>query len=347
MTLSHRTSHARNDSPSKTLQIALFKYRGLVIRSLNDEIKEDRKCRSNLVLAGILTLLHVDMQQGFVRNFRVHLEGAWKAIMACGGMCSLIKSPGMIPVIVDYVFLVIMGDISSPASKLLVESLPIEIPSFEFIIMKYGGSGLAFRMCPPPLLVEVLKINHLRSRASQSIADARDFQHEAFVLLSRLNRFSADEWVVAHDALDGDFKHVVNMFQATISLYCISSLQDCGVLPMSSLLRDNLSTLRTLVYELICKVIAIFGIAGSGCLVWPLMVLGVQAAYDECADIREFISQSLTDQGLHSGTYTPLALREVLETFWASGKTGWGSCFDKPGIFSALITVNCGGIPYT
>ncbi|KAL4888987.1 hypothetical protein BDV59DRAFT_196081 [Aspergillus ambiguus] len=330
-----------NHPEFKALQVTLFKYRGLAIRSLNDEIKEDSKHKQTLLLAGILSLLHVD---GFLSTFRLHLEGARRIIMGCNGVRSIINLPGMIPVILDYIFLVTMGDTSSPTSKLLVGTLPIE--DIEFLISEYGGSGFAFRMCPPPLLVEVLKINQLRNKASRELADCKDLRCETFELLCRLNRFSAEEWIMANDALDEDFKHVVNMFQATVSLYCISSLQDCKILPESFPLSSICLTLRDLVYELVRKVLACFGVAGSGCLVWPLMVLGVQAVGDGCREIRRFVCESLTNQGLNSGTYAPLALREVLEAFWASGKTGWGSCFNKPAIFTALITVNCGGIPY-
>ncbi|KAJ5223546.1 hypothetical protein N7468_008088 [Penicillium chermesinum] len=253
-------SHSPSHSESKELQVKLFQYRGLVINSLNDEIK-DNSHKKTLVLAGILGLLHVDIQQGLWSSFRVHLEGARDVIIACGGMRSLMESPGMAPLVLDFIFLVITGDTSSLASKLLVETLPVE--ELEFLILKHGGVGLAFRMCPPPLLVEVLRINHLRSRASRSTPDATEsLQTEAFAILGRLDGFSADEWVESHDTLDGEFKNVAHMYQAAISLYGISSLQDCGILQASCPPEENCLALRGLTYELACKVLCMQRVKG-------------------------------------------------------------------------------------
>ncbi|KAL3462186.1 C6 zinc finger domain-containing protein [Aspergillus heterothallicus] len=343
MVLSHRRSQARSDSDAKALQRTALKYRGQALLSLNGAIKERSKQNQSVLLAGILTLLHVDqLQQGFTSDCKIHLEGARIIITACGGMSSLVESPGLMPLILDFVYLVVMADTSSPASQLLVGSLSIH--ELEYMILKYGGIGYAFRMCPPPLLVEILKINNLRMRSSKQRIRHNILEGEAVALLRRLDVFSGEKWVAADDSIDKGITLVASMYQAAVILYCMSSLQDLDVLQTSPILQKNRRTARDLVYELISRTRAAFGIAG--CLVWPLMVLGVEAGDDDCTAMREFIRRGLAEQWIYSATYAPMALKETLERYWALGKSGWEACFDRPSIFSALIAVNCGGIPF-
>lgn len=59
--LSHRINQAREEPQSKLLAMTFFHYRGLIIRSLTEDIGVDHKRMSNLVVAGILTLIIVDV----------------------------------------------------------------------------------------------------------------------------------------------------------------------------------------------------------------------------------------------------------------------------------------------
>lgn len=63
LTLSHRMNQTRDSIYSNTLAPAFFHYRGLVIRSLHEEIDVDYKRTSNLVVAGILTLIIIDVSR--------------------------------------------------------------------------------------------------------------------------------------------------------------------------------------------------------------------------------------------------------------------------------------------
>lgn len=61
LTLSHRMNQTGHDSYSKNLEESFYRYRGLMIRSLNDEISVPNKRNGDIVLAGILSLLMADV----------------------------------------------------------------------------------------------------------------------------------------------------------------------------------------------------------------------------------------------------------------------------------------------
>lgn len=62
MTLSHRMNRLRNEPGSQTLVGDFFHYRGRLIRSLSGDIGIKHKCTGDLVIAGMLTLLLVDVR---------------------------------------------------------------------------------------------------------------------------------------------------------------------------------------------------------------------------------------------------------------------------------------------
>lgn len=61
MTLSHRINRTRNDPQCNVLAETFYWYRGLVIRSLNEDISVEHKCTGDIVIAGIITLLLADV----------------------------------------------------------------------------------------------------------------------------------------------------------------------------------------------------------------------------------------------------------------------------------------------
>jgi len=62
LTLSHRINQLSHDMSSRPLKPTFYRYRGLVIRSLNEDINTPNKGNGDIVLAGILTLLLVDVR---------------------------------------------------------------------------------------------------------------------------------------------------------------------------------------------------------------------------------------------------------------------------------------------
>ena len=72
MSLSHRMNQTRDKSQMKALSMTFLYYRGLIIRSLNEDINVDHKRKSNLVVAGILTILIADVSLSGSKKKRSH-----------------------------------------------------------------------------------------------------------------------------------------------------------------------------------------------------------------------------------------------------------------------------------
>lgn len=197
-------------------------------------------------------------------------------------------------------------------------------------------------MCPPPLFAEIVKINHIRSRILKlECADKGDLQKNASEVFRRIYDFSPAAWTESNEYLSEDSKLIVDIHQSAVALYCMSSLQSIGVLPPEPLLRNNCDMERQILHGLLEKALRE---RPHGFTFWPLMVLGVQAV-DGCPTLRAFVRENMISLSASSGTYSPLAAKDVLERFWASGRTEWDACFDIPYMFTTVLTVNRGQLP--
>ncbi|KAJ5101380.1 hypothetical protein NUU61_003602 [Penicillium alfredii] len=341
MTLSHRMNRMGHDPDSKPLERSLYHYRGIMIRSLNDQLNSLNKHNSNATLIGTLILLLADAQQGIAQHWRYHLEGARRIIMLQGGMYQSNLSPGVLPIILCFIYHTVIGDTSSPATDMLVEKLPLE--ELYLMLEQYGGNGYGFQMCPTPLFIEIVKINHIRARASRAgPIEEDDLRREAWEALCRIYAFSSEEWSEANDRFTDASILLSKIYQSAVALYCISSCQSLGILPPDHLLNNNCSMEAGILHGLLYEAATQHESTGIlGYSLWPLMVLGVEAR-DGGSDPRAFVIGNLKDLSVSTGTYCPLAAKEVLESLWASGETGWDVCFDKPYLFTSVLTVNRG-----
>ncbi|KAJ5094964.1 hypothetical protein N7532_007255 [Penicillium argentinense] len=164
ITLSHRMNQSGHNPDSKSLEKNFYNYRGHVIRSLNNDLHMIKKRDSHRVLTGILTLLLLDAQQGISQHWRYHMEGVRGLITLRGGMHKVAVQFAAMPIVLCYVFLAVNGDTASPASDMLITSIPAD--EIYLVIKQFGGNGFAFQMCPMSLFVEIMNINRIRARAS-------------------------------------------------------------------------------------------------------------------------------------------------------------------------------------
>lgn len=76
-------------------------------------------------------------------------------------------------------------------------------------------------------------------------------------------------------------------------------------------------------------------------MVWPLVVLGVDAARRTAAR-RTFVTRKLEALSYELGTSISSTAKDVLEKFWKSDERSWDACFDRPYAFTTQIAPDTG-----
>ncbi|OIW28760.1 C6 zinc finger domain-containing protein [Coniochaeta ligniaria NRRL 30616] len=336
MTLSHRINRTRDVGHSKALAESFYHYRGLAIRSLREDIDVEHKRTGDVVLAGIVSLLLSDVQQGYSSDWRHHLDGVQRLIALRGGMRVVARSRSLEAVLLCFVFLAVIGNTTCPASDLIMAQWHLD--QVDFILEQYGGAIFPFLMCPPPLFAEIIKINHLRMRAvQQGLTSTACQRHGAFDILRRLNEFSTEQWARSKPCSEEAWMVVGNVYKASVTIYCISSLQALSILPRTEGLRIRSATEGKILQELLSKALSTPGIGRF--MLWPLVMLGMEAGNGP-TEIRRFVEQRLPEMSRHVGSYAPLTAKAVLERYWASAERDWDACFDKPYAFATQIAVD-------
>jgi Fungal specific transcription factor domain len=300
-------------------------------------------------------------QQGASLNWRYHLEGAQRLITLRGGIRVLAGSKKIESLLLCFVWYVVVdktvrfietekltshsiaviGNTTSPASDLAMTSLHVD--ELDFILEQYGGGIFPFQMCPPPVFAEIIKINHLRMRATK-LTGAEDLSQEAYGIQSRINGFSPEQWAESKPSSKEDWVLLGNAYQTAAVLYCISSLQSLSVLPLTSSLRARRTTYGQLLHALLNE--ALLSPRIKRFMLWPLIVLGMEAVNGGAA-MRAFVERQLIEMSRYLGIYMPLMAKGVFERFWASGETSWDVCFDRPYIFATQIAANMKRITLT
>lgn len=212
------------------------------------------------------------------------------------------------------------------------------LDELDFILKQFGGAISPFQMCPPTLFGEIIRINHLRMQAAKHDPTMTEsLAQEAYRILGRIHGFSPEEWTESKPSSKEDWTLLANIYQAAVALYCISSLQNLSVLPLSSSLRAQCATHGQLLHSRLNE--ALSSPRVKRFMIWPLVVLGVEAVHGGLA-VRTFVQKQLLEMSRHAGTYVPMTAKGVLERFWTSCETGWDSCFDRPYAFTTQIAVD-------
>ncbi|EAW16759.1 Zn(II)2Cys6 transcription factor [Aspergillus fischeri NRRL 181] len=344
---------------SKSLAVTFYRYRGLVIRSLRNDINQGHKRASDVVLAGIITLLLIDVSRNFSMR-TIHRTKPCSATQGSARCLSPLAIPhrrapetnhaarrhsfsGQVgqlsttaPLLCVPNSIAVIGDTSSPASHLATSRLRLE--ESDFILENFGNGVFDFQMCPKPLFAEIIRINHLRVQAwKQDPTRLGDLAQEAYGVLNRIHIFSSERWADSKPSSKEDWRIVGKSYQAAVSLYCILSLQSLSVLPLNPLLRASCASHGRLLQDLLNEALSSPRVKRS--ILWPLVVLGVQAVIGG-AGMRAFVREHLPEMSRHIGSYVPLTAKALLEKFWASGETCWDACFDKPYTVVTQIAVD-------
>ncbi|KAK5625752.1 hypothetical protein RRF57_001468 [Xylaria bambusicola] len=336
MTLSHRINRARHNPRDGNLIESFYRCRGMAIRALSEDIDVDGRRMGDAVLAGIVTLLLLDVQQGVSPSWRCHLEGVHRLITLRGGICALAPSEGLKSLLLCFIFVAVIGNTTSSASGLAMTSFSPQ--QLEIIMKQYGAEPCPFQMCPPALFAEIIKINHIRMQAAKNNPNmVKDLSPQAYEILNCICAFSPQQWTGSKSSSKLDWVLLGKAYQAAVTLYCILSLQSVSILPLESSLRARCATQSGLLQGLLTRTLS--SPRTKRFMLWPLVLLGVEAIH--CSQImRSFVEAQLSQLSSDIGSSAPLVAKDILTRFWASGETRWDACFDNPYVFSSQLAVD-------
>jgi hypothetical protein len=233
------------------------------------------------------------------------------------------------------------------------------ITDIDLIRKMYDKKPYASFPCPTELFVHLIGVNDLRERRvnadckspSASHQDSLDTktqqkrsQHdeEADRILQNIIAFKVDRWTIEKDANRGRIDawtsiatmyHNAMVIFATLSLSIAPAPAKDPVDPLINV-SEEAGTSSVLDFH-ICRLAAELKsiakrkepISMAAC--WPMIVLGVAARLNGMLDHRDLVSRCLSRLAVEHGTLLPFRAKEVLEKFWASGKTSWDECFDQ------------------
>jgi hypothetical protein len=189
-----------------------------------------------------------------------------------------------------------------------------------------------YTLCPPNLFFTIIRINHLRARASKCLFSGEvDLCHslEAYDLLTCIKAFSPADWAQPGDHYN-EWLLIGNIYQSSIALYCIMSFQTLTIFPSNV----EMNTMRAVHGD---RLLASLREAANmprlvNFMMWPLTVAGVEAGYRDAAT-RYWIGSQLTKLARHLGSSGPLKSQAVLRRYWQKQERGWDECFDRPNVF--------------
>jgi hypothetical protein len=212
------------------------------------------------------------------------------------------------------------------------------LDAIDFILDQYSTAISPFHLCPLPLVIDIIKINHLRMQGwKHDPSESEDLSQEAYEILRSVHDFSPEQWAASKPSSTKDWVLIGTTYQVAVELFCIYSLQSVSILLEIPSLRPLCTTHGQPLQELLTE--ALLSRHIKRFMIWPLILLGVEAVHGT-AEMRTFVTTQLTELSYDVGTYGPLTANGVLESFWASGKTRWDDCFDQPYAFTTQIAVD-------
>ncbi|KAI8959055.1 fungal-specific transcription factor domain-containing protein [Daldinia sp. FL1419] len=341
MILGHRINRIRGESESNGLVEKFYLYWGLAVASLRDHLEMEDGRKGDTMIAGIITLLLVDVQLGTSLNWRCHLEALYELIMLRGGFQAMTGSQVLKPILRCFWILAVIGDTTCPASDLSL--MGSQLDTTNFLLEQYSEAMSPYYMCPLPLFAQIIKINHLRMRATKYIGnEAEELSEEAYRTLQRVHDFLPEEWADSKRS-SKDWLLIGSTYQAAVAIYLILSLQSLSVLPLT----PELSACCVMHSKLLRVLIGagLSSLKTKRFMIWPLIILGVYAVHDSLA-LRTFVAKILPELSRDLGTSVPLTAKQVLESFWDSGETRWDACFSRPYVFTMQIAIDTAGLPH-
>ncbi|KAK3309459.1 fungal-specific transcription factor domain-containing protein [Chaetomium strumarium] len=370
--LCHRVLQSSEAPPSDQFVLVrrLQRHRGEAIRALTADLGLPEQQASDMTLAAVLFLLLVELQYSFEPpDWRHHTNGASAVMQLKGGLTALVLTrPDFHHLLRFYALIEIMGSTTSPYVEPVSSSTQLELISL--LPALYGNGMSTCFPCPPDLLAEVIRVNHLRStfECPESIpvdtlpaAPEEGKQWVALDIIRRVRAFPTSRWAcevvsaIPPDLLEsqgglGGWHSMACIYQSAIAIYCIRALlHDTSELSMDAVRAPGsyapsqgrlatyealASARRTCAAVLVSRLREICRYSQLRKMVlWPLVVAGIEAEEDTT---KQFVVSELRWISNALGTAAPLVAKDLLvKRVWklGLGKGTWDTLFDQPYVF--------------
>ncbi|GAB1318370.1 Arginine metabolism regulation protein II [Madurella fahalii] len=329
-------------------------HRGEALRALAADLGRPENQTADSTLAAVLLLLLVEIQQSFTPNWRHHSNGATTMIEMKGGLSDLVFSrPYLRHLFRYYSIIEVMGSTTSP--EVGVDSARNHLELITLLPVLYGNGLATCFPCPPDLFIEIIHINHLRSRlrgaaaavGQDTMALRRDKSSAALDVLRRIRAFQIDKWAaeVGFDKAGervgfGGWQIIAYIYQSAIAIYCIASLLYDNTEACSGMDTDRYLGPREVISKTrdVCRSVLLSRLreaCGSTQLrklvLWPLVVAGIEA---EDHATKRFVLEELQWISSSLGTAAPLIAKDFLEQrVWRCKRGAWDSLFDQSYVF--------------
>ncbi|KAF6840568.1 hypothetical protein CMUS01_03869 [Colletotrichum musicola] len=319
------------DCPSiKHAQARLHHHRGIAIRALNEDIKNEKTQSSDIVLTGVIMLLNSEIQSCLSPYWRHHVNGLLAMLKCRGGAAGWVKSMApMKGILLSFLISATMANTTSPAYDHVRIAPHEELMDLARDIYPLGLHPS--NPIPMPLFLEIIRINNIRDQVSNGWMDKPSARAAAEDIIRQIEAFDAKEHSREGFYEDIAYNELLGlMFQSATAVFCVAALQSVSALPANS---HRLTVMRTAhsnrLYFLLeeSRKHPVF----QKSLQWPLLVAGVEAGLR--VDKRRAVGEHYVRQSTDVGTPLPMHAMGVLRTFWDGERTDWDACFDKPYAF--------------
>ncbi|KAF9871745.1 C6 zinc finger domain protein [Colletotrichum karsti] len=326
-----RLARKKTDPYMVEIGARFHQHRQTAIEALKKDLSNEKIRTSRQTIASVLVFMYADlMGASTASSWHHHMNGLKSLVDMIGGLEAAYRNdPFIHPLLLFPKILETFANSTSPADNLLG---PLDTyNSIETVGVLFETGYYPCLPCPVDLFCDIIRINRLRHLIATNTLteDIGTSQSLAEDLLERIIEFSPEAWSETRKDSKKEFLLMGQAYQSAVTVYAISSLQGLKALPSSAGWR----AVRTIHYGRLIKLLetASKDYLMKNCVLWPLIVAGFEASTGS-VDMRTFVVDQLVAMSRDLGVCTMLRAVEVLERFWASGKSTWDECFDSPTI---------------
>lgn len=248
----------------------------------------------------------------------------------------------------------VVGSTTSPAVG--VGSARNQLELITLLPVLYGNGLATCFPCPPDLFVEIIHVNHLRSRfrgaavsvENNAITPIGDRCSASLAVLRRIRAFQTNEWAAevtfgsTTDCIGFDgWRAIGDIYKSAVAIYCIASLlhDTCDGSEQSGTHQNPGEVLARARDACRSVLLGRLRVARANTrlrklVLWPLVVAGVEADDDET---KHLVSEELKWISTSLGTAAPLVAKDFLEKrAWGLERARrgcWDDLFDQTYVF--------------